>query len=137
MLVSFSQIPDFLVLSAVNVQFGKVPVSNLIWSSWTEDDNVVIIVWVRLLLLKILLSFFWVNIKSQLMVVIISYPCLGFDFIVYFFNKLLSFFESNVWFFMIWKRFLLSDLLFSQSFCLLGAWMSIIQSGLSIWVFLL
>lgn len=137
MLVSFSKITDFFILSAVNVQFRKIPVSDLIWSSRTEDDNVVIIIRVRLLLLEILLSFFWVNIKSEFMVVIISDPCLGFDLSLYFFNKLLCFFESDVWFFIIWKGFLLSDLLFSQSFCLLWAWMLIIKSGLSISVFLL
>lgn len=137
MLVSLSKIFDLFIFSAVNIQFWKISISDLIGSPRGEDDYVVIIVWIGLLLLQILLSFFCVNIQPQFVIIVVSNPGLWFDFRMYFFDELFSLFKSDVRFFIIREGFLLSDLLLSQSFSFLWAWLSIIGSGLLVFIFFL
>lgn len=135
MLVSFS-LSYLLIFSAVYVKFWEVPVSNLIRSSRCKYDNVIIIIWVRLLLFEVLLSFFWVHIKSKFLVIIVAYPSFWFDFRMYFFDKLLCFFECNIRLFMIWRSFLLCYLLFSQYYSFLWNNILMFRWGWSVFLFL-
>ena len=51
MLMSFSEVIGLSILLAVDVKFGEVPVSDLIWCPRSKDDNIIVVIFVRLLLL--------------------------------------------------------------------------------------
>lgn len=96
MLVSFSDTLGLLGLPSEYIQFGQVPVSDLIGGPGTEDDDVIVVVGKGLFLLQVLLSFFGVNIETKFLIVVVPDPSIGLDFRVDFFHEFFGFLESNV-----------------------------------------
>lgn len=96
MLVSFSDTLGLLALPAEDIQFGQVPVSDLIGGPGTEDDDVIVVVGKGLFLLQVLLSFFGVNIETKFLIVVVPDPSIGLDFGVDFFDEFFGFLESDV-----------------------------------------
>ena len=51
MLMSFSKVIGLSIFLSIYVEFGKVPISDLIGGPWSENDDVIVVVFVGLLLL--------------------------------------------------------------------------------------
>ncbi len=135
--MSFSGISNLFSLSSINVKFWEVPVSDLVRCSGTEYDDIVVIVGKWLLFLEVLLSFFWIIIKTQFLIIVVSNPSIRFDFWLYFFDKLFSLLYSNILFLFVWQWFFLSDLLFCKAFRFLLLWTNFVCWRLVANVFLL
>ena len=114
--MSFSDVSAFFIILSIYVELGKVSVSDLVWGPWGENDNVVVVILVRLLLLQVFLSLFGNNIESKFLIVVVPDPGIGLDFGVDLLDELLSLFKSDVGLFLVYKGLFLSDLFLGKIF---------------------
>lgn len=96
MLMSFSEIIGLVIFLPINIKLGEVPVSDLIRGSGSENNYVVVVVFVGLLLLQVFLSLLGNNIETEFLVVFVSDPGLWVDFVVVVFDELFGLLYGDV-----------------------------------------